>query len=937
MLLRLQLTILLILLFIGSHAQTDTSFWFVAPEVTSGHADRPIFLRFTALNQDAVVTITQPANNNFNPTVLTIPANTSQSIDLTSSIDIIETKPANQILNTGLLIRSTAFITAYYEQASNNNPEIFALKGRNALGNHFFIPAQNVMNNVFQTNPRPFNSFDIVATEDGTTVTITPSADIEGHAAGIPFNITLNRGQTYSATATSNLAANHLMGSVVVSNKPIAITIKDDSITRGGAATCSDLGGDQLVPLTLIGTKYITLPGYLSNPPNDPTDVVFILATENNTTVTVNGTVVATLNTGETHRQNSFNNVFYIETSKPVYVLHLSGFGCEIGQALLPQLECSGSRTVGFTRSVNSPLFVNILVPTGGENSFTFNGNTTTINTTQFSNVPNTNGTWKYARIQLSTNEMPQGATSIVKNSVKDFHLSIVHGDVLTGCRYGYFSDYNRFEANSFSNATPINPGCNGDTLKLYCDVGAAEGIIYSWTGPNGFSSTIQNPTIPNMQPNMAGVYTVVATKPGCTTITKSTTVVINIKPVVQATTVNPVCEKSSISFSATSAGVGATYSWMGPNGFTSNLLSNTINNITLASGGNYILTTTKDGCKDIDTVSVVVKAIPSAQITAAPSFCRASNALINNNNTITPATYSWIGPNNFTSSTQNLSIANFGNAQVGKYVLTITANGCIAKDSVIVTVKESPNVQFNAMPNICDSAAPIQLNAFETTSIAGTFTYTGAGVSTTGLFNPALAGNGTKNIQYTFTANNGCVASQQQTITVVATPIVNAGNDKVIIQNANTLLNANIVGNATTILWTPNYNLTSTSILNPIAQPLVTTTYRIQVTSNNGCSAFDTIQIKVIPKVEIPNVFSPNGDRINDTWLIPSLVAFPNCVVEVFDRGGRTVFSSRGYTTPWNGKLNGKPLPVGTYYYILQPNDITYPNAFSGSVTILR
>ncbi|MEI2710756.1 MAG: IgGFc-binding protein, partial [Chitinophagaceae bacterium] len=280
------------------------------------------------------------------------------------------------------------------------------MKGRNALGNSFFIPAQNVMGNSGSPNPKPYNSFDIVATEDATIVTITPSADIDGHSAGIPFNITLNRGETYSATATSNLASNHLMGSVVISTKPIAITIKDDTITGGGYATCSDLAGDQLVPLSLVGTKYISLPGDLSNPSTQPSDIVFVLATQNNTTVTINGTMVATLNIGETHKQNSFNNVYYIETSKPVYVLHLSGFGCEVGQALLPQLECSGSRTVGFTRSVNSPLFANILVPTGGEGNFTFNGNTSTINAAQFNDVPNTNGAWKYARISIGTNEM---------------------------------------------------------------------------------------------------------------------------------------------------------------------------------------------------------------------------------------------------------------------------------------------------------------------------------------------------------------------------------------------------------------------------------------------------------------------------------------------------------------------------------------------------
>lgn len=131
-------------------AQTDTVFWFAAPEIlnnNSGHTDRPILLRVTAFNQPATVTISQPANAGFAKIVFNVAANSSYSYDLTSLIDIIESRPANQILSTGLLISSTAMITAYYEETSAFNPEMFVLKGKNALGTHFFIPAQNIMNN----------------------------------------------------------------------------------------------------------------------------------------------------------------------------------------------------------------------------------------------------------------------------------------------------------------------------------------------------------------------------------------------------------------------------------------------------------------------------------------------------------------------------------------------------------------------------------------------------------------------------------------------------------------------------------------------------------------------------------------------------------------------------------------------------------------------
>jgi gliding motility-associated-like protein len=84
-----------------------------------------------------------------------------------------------------------------------------------------------------------------------------------------------------------------------------------------------------------------------------------------------------------------------------------------------------------------------------------------------------------------------------------------------------------------------------------------------------------------------------------------------------------------------------------------------------------------------------------------------------------------------------------------------------------------------------------------------------------------------------------------------------------------------------------------------------------------------------------VPNVFSPNGDGINDSWEVTNLIDYPGALVEVYNRYGQQVFYSSGYTQPWDGKLKSSPLPVGTYYYV-----ITLKNGFkpiTGSVTIVR
>jgi len=111
--------------------------------------------------------------------------------------------------------------------------------------------------------------------------------------------------------------------------------------------------------------------------------------------------------------------------------------------------------------------------------------------------------------------------------------------------------------------------------------------------------------------------------------------------------------------------------------------------------------------------------------------------------------------------------------------------------------------------------------------------------------------------------------------------------------------------------------------------------TVSLTVTDVNGCQA--TQQIKVAdqcPNIYIPNTFTPNGDGVNDTWVIEGLDYDPTSTVKVFTRNGVQVFNSVGYGTPWNGEYNGKKLPAGAYYYIVTAKNGA--QKFSGSLTII-
>lgn len=504
---------------ISTNAQTDTLFWFAAPEIlniTNNNItmDRPIVLNITTYNQSATVTISQPAGGGMPNQVINIATNSTQSVDLTTWIDNIECKPANSILNYGLKISSTSKISVYYEVNANGlNPDLFVLKGKNALGNDFWISSQYFLDNSIGT----YSSFNIIASEDNTQVTITPSNNIVGHAANSTFNILLNKGQTYAAIASSELAAQHLQGSHVTSNKPIAITLSDDELAGVPYGGCADLGGDQTVPTNIIGNEYIAIKGGL----NSPFDKLFILATQNGTTINQDGVLLTTLNTGQSYQTSILNPSTYIQSSQPIYAYQLSGIGCEAGTAILPKINCTGSSNITFTRTSNEFLYITLLVKNGGQNNFLLNNTSGIIIPSQFSPVPGTSNQWYAAKVLLNN---PVGSVIKVTNSSHLFHLGVLQGGTISGTGYGYFSDFGSVSAKASTNTPNI---CTGSTINLFADTVVS--ASYSWTGPSGYISNLQNPIITNATISNTGNYILTISVPGCGNYLDS--ISITVKP----------------------------------------------------------------------------------------------------------------------------------------------------------------------------------------------------------------------------------------------------------------------------------------------------------------------------------------------------------------------------------------------------------------------
>ena len=527
-------------------AQTDTEFWFGAPAITATHADRPIVLRLSSYALAATVTISEPANASFTPIVVNLNAYSAQTIDLTNFIGIIESEPHNIVLNYGLKISATNAISAYYEMQGKttagtyNNPEIFALKGNTSKGLNFMIPGQLQYDNRALATPA-HNGFVIVATEDNTSIDITPSKDAYGHSANMKFNIVLNKGQSYSVIANSTIGSLHLVGSIVTATKPICITVYDDSI--GPPNSNYDLVGDQIIPEDANGQEFILVRGEMAVGNTGAFDYYNILATSNNTNVYLDGatTPIATLNRGAVYTGKLSNSSAYIKTSNPVYINQLTGIGNEMAFTDLPSIRCTGSSVVSFARSINTAFYLNLLCKSADIGRFLLNGTANIITSSMFSPVPGTNGEWMYSRISSSNlatidNLIQTGATTVVTNTSGLFHLGFLNGSASSGAELGYFSNYSR------TTLSPIVGGlqCTGNDINLLAT--NVIGATYQWTGPNGFSSNIYNPSISNINPSYSGYYVVSANILGCGSFIDSTLVTVNPVPTISISTGDSIC-----------------------------------------------------------------------------------------------------------------------------------------------------------------------------------------------------------------------------------------------------------------------------------------------------------------------------------------------------------------------------------------------------------
>ncbi|HET8860073.1 gliding motility-associated C-terminal domain-containing protein [Marivirga sp.] len=169
-------------------------------------------------------------------------------------------------------------------------------------------------------------------------------------------------------------------------------------------------------------------------------------------------------------------------------------------------------------------------------------------------------------------------------------------------------------------------------------------------------------------------------------------------------------------------------------------------------------------------------------------------------------------------------------------------------------------------------------------------------------------------------------------TVSVVPFEPINAGNDITIREGDTRILEAT---NGSSFIWRNDVSIQS-DVRNSRIQvsPVKTTTFIVDGLTVNGCPDTDSVTVVVRPPIAPANVFTPNGDGVNDFWDLGGIGEYPNPEVKIYNRWGKELFYSLGYDQPWDGKFNGEVLSPGVYYYVIDLNDGYEP--VTGTITIL-
>lgn len=531
---------------------------------------------------------------------------------------------------------------------------------------------------------------------------------------------------------------------------------------------------------------------------------------------------------------------------------------------------------------------------------------------------------------------------------------------------------------------TPIllsdGPACEGSNVELSVANGA-NGLTYElYFAPTGqLVGSSSSPTflLDDISMAEAGGYFVMATENGCVS---SPSLPVPVEVIAMPTNLADAGDDQTICGLITAINLGATPPSVGTGNWVSTSGADVINpdqSNTLAEGlvlgqNMFVWSLSQGACQSYsaDTVVINVVDVPNEVAFAGVDVQVCGSTVLNlAASPLATASGSWSQPTwQAAAGVEILDPTSPTSPVIGlvpgydfTFIWSASFGGCadFSTDEMIVAANQAPDDQAfvsDATLFVCDESS-VELIAEAPTGSNGKWTSpTGASVASPGSFH-TMAGNlaeGENVFVWSLTAD-GCPNFSSDTLTVF-NEVIGIENDTFVVPASDSLVGASVVENdllgeewelvivaqPTKGVATHNGDGSFTYVPYPNGFGEDELTYRI--CSKNcpdicdmGRVTFRFDQSSVDPDdCYVPNTITPDGDGLNDTFIVPCSASYPGSSCKIFNRWGDLVFASEDYKNDWNGTYDGEPVPTGTYFYVLFLNSPD-PKTVTGYVVVSR
>lgn len=812
------------------------------------------------------------------------------------------------VWNKGIHITSDERITAYCHIFDDQSSATTLLIPVNISGQEYYS-----LNYMQQSGYRQARSYCfVIATEDNTEVEVTPSVNTIGHAAGVPFTQTLQKGQVLNlfgepqgkqdGTYTGADLSGTYIRTVSSPNREACkriIVFSGSSATSVACKENRDNSADNLlqqVPATSTwGNNFLAVPTL-----HMPNNYYRVIVQDKSKKVYINGQQLLGIKQGRYYdvQTNTVSSIYsdglilvaqYISTAGQCG--NGAGLNAETGDPEMIYLtpQGNGINSIWVTAPAKNNLtnhYVNLIIKANDVDSFRLDGKTMP---EQFT-IYNRNRNYATAQIEILPGKHVLKADSSI--------IAYAYG-------YGPHESYGYNGGFAVSHVSGslgvVNPyaapasldACTATPFRLYFDV--EEELTHIEWKFSGNPYLYPNADVAQEQPVADSIYT----RRGATI-----------------------------------------YRYYLPGNYQYNVA---------AALKVKVLTSLFDGSgctakKQFD-FSIDVQPKPVAGWSLQYNNC-ANNSLSfedkseTYNNTAL-VKWQWSFGNGHASEQRNpqQQFADFGEYTVQLRV--INSIGCYDDTAESVGMYHQPVAAFNVAGTPC-SQQEVFFNSEATVENDEITNWTwqfGDG-TTSGAKNPVkqFADSATYEVRLIAKSKHGCADTAVNLVRIYKSPQVQLPPVLFSVPGDTIRLKPSYTGNIKSYSWTPATYLSSASEPSPVAAPANDITYSVTaIAADAPCKAMATTTIKLQQKLFIPNAFTPNSDGLNDTWRIKNIEGYAQCVVQVFNRWGNRVFYSRGYPSPWNGSFNGKPLPTGAYFYSIHTNSPHYNAVLTGSLTLIR